>query len=133
MKGTCLCGAIEVVAENQSEVGLCHCSNCRRWSGGPMFALHCGSEVEFIGGKPSTYRSSDWAERGFCSKCGTHLFYHLLPNDEYVLPAGIFQEEQFALTSEIFIDEKPAFYALENKTHKMTGPEVFAQFLKASE
>lgn len=26
MKGTCLCGAIEVIAEPKNEVSLCHCS-----------------------------------------------------------------------------------------------------------
>ncbi|WP_298447135.1 GFA family protein [uncultured Marinobacter sp.] len=128
MKGKCLCGSIEVVSESQAEVGLCHCSMCRRWSGGPMFAVHCGSNVKFEGDEPSTYQSSDWAQRGFCSKCGTHLFYHLLPNNEYIIPAGLFQSEQFALNSEIFIDEKPAFYEFKNKTKKMTGQEVFDQF-----
>ena len=128
MIGTCLCGAIEVVAQNQKEVGLCHCSMCRRWSGGPMFAVHCGAQVEFKGEKPTTYQSSEWAERGFCSKCGTHLFYHLLPSNEYILPVGLFQDENFELNSEIFIDEKPAFYEFKNKTRKMTGQEVFAEF-----
>jgi len=93
-----------------------------------MFAVHCGSNVQFNGDALFTYRSSDWAERGFCSKCGTHLFYHLLPNDEYILPAGIFQDVQFELTSEVFIDEKPSYYELKNETHKMTGQEVFDQF-----
>ena len=93
-----------------------------------MFAVHCGSDLTVNGGKPSTYRSSDWAERGFCPTCGTHLFYHLLPSNEYILPAGIFQDQEFRLTSEIFIDEKPVFYELKNDTHKMTGEEVFEQY-----
>lgn len=128
MKGECLCGSVSVSAPDQAEVGLCHCSMCRRWSGGPMFAVHCASGVEFTGDPPKIYRSSDWAERGFCEKCGTHLFYHLLPNDEYILPAGLFQDAHFTLVSEIFIDEKPDFYELRNETEKLTGQQVFAQF-----
>lgn len=128
MKGSCLCGAVDVVAEDHHEITLCHCSMCRRWSGGPMFAVHCGTNVTFSGSTPATYRSSDWAERGFCARCGTHLYYHLIPGDEYILPAGIFQDQAFTLASEIFIDEKPAFYALKNDTVKMTGQEVLAQF-----
>ncbi len=31
-------------------------------------------------------------------------------------------------TSQIFIDEKPAYYDFANKTHNMTGAEVFAAF-----
>ncbi len=87
MKGHCLCGGIEVSAGDHKEVGLCHCSTCRRWSGGPLFAVHCGKEVRFRGLTPVAYRSSEWAERGFCPTCGTHLFYHLLPTDEYIVPA----------------------------------------------
>lgn len=93
-----------------------------------MFAVHCGPNVEFKGDTPATYQSSDWAERGFCSQCGTHLFYHLLPSNEYILPAGLFQDEQFELDSQIFIDEKPPFYELNNQTKNMTGQEVFELF-----
>ncbi len=128
MKAKCLCGAIEVTAPKVEEVGLCHCSMCRRWSGGPMFALHCGANVHFSGTEPTRYQSSEWAERGFCSDCGTHLFYHLASENDYILPAGLFQDEDFQLRSEIFIDEKPAYYELKNDTHKMTGQEVFEQY-----
>lgn len=97
-----------------------------------MFAVHCGAKVRFNGQKPSRYPSSDWAERGFCPTCGTHLFYHLLASDEYILPAGLFQDQRFRLSSEIFIDEKPAYYALKNETHKMTGQQVFEQYAPKS-
>lgn len=128
MEGVCLCGAIKVSAETQNEMGVCHCSMCRRWSGGPMFAVHCGANVSFTGAEPKRYVSSEWANRGFCPECGTHLFYHLLPSNEYILPAGLFQDESFAMTNEIFIDEKPDDYAFKNETKKLTGKEVFEQF-----
>lgn len=131
MKGSCLCGAIEVTADDHHDIGLCHCSMCRRWSGGPMFAVECGGNVAFTG-TPVRYRSSDWAERGFCGTCGTHLFYHLLQGDQYVLPAGLFQDQPFHLDSEIFIDEKPAFYDMANDTKKLTGQQVFEQFAPQS-
>ena len=127
-----MCGNIAVETPEQNELGLCHCSMCRRWSGGPMFAVHCGAEVTFLGGEPVRYQSSDWAERGFCPNCGTHLFYHLLPNNDYVLPAGLFQDQQFHLTNEIFIDEKPGYYAFSNDTQKLTGQQVFAAFASDS-
>lgn len=132
MKGTCLCGAIEVTARNHHEAGLCHCTTCRRWTGGPMFSVHCGSDVQFSGDAPAVYRSSGWAERGFCARCGTHLFYHLLPTNEYVLSVGLFQDEPFQLATEIFIDEKPSYYELRNETRKMTGQEVFDLYAPGS-
>ncbi|WP_084711757.1 GFA family protein [Photobacterium swingsii] len=100
---------------------------CRRWTGGPFFAVHCGPNVTFLGDTPAIYPSSEWAERGFCAKCGTHLFYHLLPKNEYILSAGLFQDQDFDLESEIFIDEKPDYYAFSNETEKLTGQQVFEQ------
>ena len=128
MKGHCLCGAIEVVANESSEIGLCHCSMCRRWTSGPFFAVHCDDKVQFNGSTLKTFRSSEWAERGFCDTCGSTLYYRLVPDGEYFVSAGLFQENAFELASQIFIDEKPGFYALANQTPMLTGPQVFEQF-----
>lgn len=130
MKGSCLCGAIEVTTLDQANVDVCHCTTCRRWGSGPMLAVHCGSDVVFGGKqKPSTYQSSDWAERGFCSTCGTHLFYHLFSPDEYVLSAGLFQQGvSFEMSSQIFIEQKPDYYDFANETPTMTGEQAFAHF-----
>lgn len=128
MQARCLCGAIEVHAPDHDKAALCHCSICRRWSGGPMFAVHCGSHVQFSGAQPVAYRSSDWAERGFCGTCGTHLFYHLLPSNEYILPVGLFQDQTFTLTRQIFVDEKPGFYDFQNQTEQLTGQQVVAMY-----
>lgn len=130
MKGTCLCGAIEVIAEVKNEVSLCHCSMCRKWSSGALHAVHCGPNVTFKGGaEPKRYQSSDWAVRGFCGECGTNLFYHLLPTGEYILSAGLFDNPDFKLTLEIFTDEKPAYYDLNSASQKMTSQQVFDQFV----
>ncbi|MFM4964211.1 GFA family protein [Aeromonas bivalvium] len=128
MQGRCLCGGITVSSDEHKEISLCHCTMCRRWSGGPMFAVHCGGGVQFKGLAPVAYRSSEWAERGFCPTCGTHLFYHLLPTDEYILSAGLFQTQHFELASQVFIDEKPDFYELKNETPILTGQQVFDLF-----
>ncbi len=100
-----------------------------------MLAVHCGQDVTFSGTqKASTYQSSDWAERGFCPTCGTHLFYHLLPADEYILPAGLFEElTHFEMNSQIFIDQKPSYYEFGNATPTMTGEQVFAQFSESGD
>lgn len=128
MEGKCLCGAIAVSVEELRNVDVCHCSMCRRWTGGPMFAVHSHAPVRFSGSEPARYRSSEWAERGFCPTCGTHIFYHLLPTDEYVLTAGLFQDQPFNLVTEIFIDEKPDFYDFRNETRRLTGQQAFEQF-----
>jgi hypothetical protein len=75
------------------------------------------------------YRSSEWAERCFCKQCGSVLFYRLVGKDFHAVSAEAFDERgDFALVSQIFMDEKPAYYEFANKTHNMTGAEVFAAF-----
>lgn len=129
--GKCLCGSVVLEVEYESsEVAACHCSMCRSWGGGPMMAIDCGSSVKISDeSSVSRYASSEWAQRGFCKKCGTHLFYYLVPANQYHLPVGLLQTDpQFALTHQIFIDEKPDFYEFKNDTQNMTGAEVFAYF-----
>lgn len=131
VKGKCLCGAVEVtVAKASSDIGACHCGMCRKWSGGPLLAVDCGTEVSFSGGdNVSAFQASEWAQRGFCNQCGTHLFYKLLANGQYMMPAGLFEgTPAFNFDHQIFIEEKPSYYEFANQTTNLTGEQVFAQF-----
>jgi len=93
MQARCLCKAVLVTAPDTHEVHVCHCSMCRRWGEGPAFTLHGGTAVQ-TSGPVTRYASSPWAERAFCSSCGTHLFYRLLASNEHFLSAGLFQDAQ---------------------------------------
>lgn len=135
-KGSCLCGAVGVTSRKLvKNVGACHCSMCRKWGGGPFLGVDCGQDVQFEGEENiSAYSSSDWAERGFCKQCGTHLFYHLKQTGQYIMPVGLFENtDDFDFDHQIFIDEKPSFYSFSNKTENMTGEEAFAKFASQSE
>lgn len=92
--GRCLCGKVKVKAEQVVlRAGVCHCLYCQKWSGGPLFTVDCGTEVKLEGSCfVSTFNSSDWAERGFCNNCGTHLFYRLKQNSQYFMPVGLFEQ-----------------------------------------
>lgn len=130
-RGRCLCGAVQVTARRMpSKVGACHCGMCRKWTGGPLLAIDCGTEVSFEGKEHiGAYASSPWAERGFCTRCGTHLFYLLKKERRYFMPAGLFEGlDDASFEHQVFIDEKPAWYAFANPTKTLTGAEVFAQF-----
>ena len=131
LHGRCLCGAVEISAEApNTQVGACHCAMCRRWGGGPLLAIDCGSTPVFKGQDSIAYfKSSDWAQRGFCRQCGSHLFYLLNDNQQYIVPVGLFEgDPDYQFDHQIFIDEKPGFYDFANETKNMTGAEVFAQF-----
>ncbi len=129
--GKCLCGSVVLDVEYaSSELAACHCSMCRNWAGGPMLAIDCADSVKILDQTSvARYSSSEWADRGFCKKCGTHLFYYLKPANQYHVPIGLLQtDNNFTFTHQIFIDEKPHYYDFKNDTHNMTGAEVFAHF-----
>ena len=126
--GQCLCGAVKFTAEDvDTHVHACHCSMCRNWTGGPMQAAQVGN-VEFSGEEfIKRYASSDWAERGFCTECGTSLFYRLKEPEMYMMPTGAFDDaDQFELAGEIFIDEKPSGYSFAGDHPRMTAAEFMA-------
>ncbi len=134
-KGSCLCGAVMITAKTMSaKVGACHCNMCRKWSGGPLMAVDCGTDVLIEGDENVTvFNSSAWGERGFCKLCGSSLFYRLKQEQRYFLPAGIFDNAKEPIFDhQIFIDEKPDYYSFANETHNMTGAEAFAMFAPPS-
>jgi hypothetical protein len=131
IEGRCLCGAVKVrAAPVRRHVEACHCTMCRAWGGLAFLGVQCGSDVEIEGeAHVVRYRSSDWAERGFCGTCGSNLFYRYLPLDNYSFTAGLFPDNALLpLSEEIFIDEKPAYYAFDAESEKLTGPEVMAKY-----
>ena len=129
--GSCLCGAVSFTTSNFSkQVYACHCGMCRKWGGGPFMEVDCGTNISFKGEENITvYNSSDWAERGFCNKCGSHLFYRLEENNQHQVPVGLFDDQElFVFDSQVFIDKKPSFYSFANQTKKMTEAEIFEMY-----
>ena len=132
LTGQCLCGAVKFTATPAAmEMGVCHCSMCRRWSGGVFMAVDCGTSV--VLDDPSqlgVYKSSGYGERCFCKACGSTLFWRMQDGSANVVAAQAFDDPSgFALVSEIFTDEQPATYAFANHTKRQTGAEFFAAFM----
>lgn len=128
-KATCLCGKVTIsVEELQQDVIACHCSMCRKWGSGPFLSVSAGnsSNIEIAPEELVTrYKSSEWAERGFCSNCGSNLFYYLIPTDSYDIPIDLFDDEkEVCLKTEIFYDQKPRYYDFVNDTVKKTEAEI---------
>lgn len=75
--GGCHCGAVRWSAEGEPEHhALCHCADCRRWSGAPVAGwIAWPAEKVTVTGAPMVYRSSQQGSREFCGACGTGLFY----------------------------------------------------------
>lgn len=132
----CLCAAVSLQIEHLSHsVGACHCSMCQRWGGSAFMAVDAGDSVSITGEQNVTrYQSSEWAERAFCKRCGTHLFYRLKQNNQHILSLGILEDKAgLEFDHQIFIEERCPVYSFANKTKEMTGEEVFAAFAGDSE
>ncbi|MGO2993187.1 MAG: GFA family protein, partial [Halomonadaceae bacterium] len=101
--------------------------------GGPLFAAEPIGDVSFMGNEHiAIFSSSEWAERGFCKQCGTHLFYRLKQEEHYAIPVGLLDGSDWDFTEQIFIDQKPEFYTFANDTRMLTEEEVFAQHANKS-
>jgi hypothetical protein len=130
IKGQCLCGAVAYSAQVESlHVDACHCSMCRRWTGGPLHCLESKDGKLSITGEDHVtfYGSSEWGERGFCSVCGSTLFWRTKDRSYAAIAAGsLIDEAGLVFTKQIFVDEKPSYYSFANATEMLTGPEFLA-------
>ncbi|MCR6643264.1 MAG: GFA family protein [Terricaulis sp.] len=135
LQGRCLCGAVRFeAAPEKLQMGACHCSMCRRWSGGVFLAVECGALAIADESQLGIYKSSDWGERCFCKTCGSTLFWRMQDGSHAAVSAQAFEEPgKFTLVSEIFVDEQPASYAFANATKRMTGAEFIAAFQAGAE
>lgn len=132
--GSCMCGAVRfTISVPVTETAACHCSMCRKWSGGVFMALQLPADVVKIEGEDAikVFTSSAWAERAFCGTCGSNLFYRVTAEGpmqgEIHLAMGVLDDPTgVALSTELFIDLKPAGYGFAQDTHQMTEADVMA-------
>ncbi|WOS40211.1 GFA family protein [Xanthomonas rydalmerensis] len=134
-QGACLCGAVRLQATfSAREMGACHCSMCRRWSGGVFLAVECRDVEVENAENVGVYASSEWGERCFCKVCGSTLMWRSKDGTHHALSVHLFEDPSgFALTSQIFIDEKSASYSFAEPTRNMTGPEFVAMVTGAAQ
>lgn len=135
MDGHCLCGAVRLQATiGAREMGACHCAMCRRWSGGVFLAVECDDVAVDNPENMGVYASSEWGERCFCKVCGSTVMWRSKDGAHHAVSVQLFDDPSgFALTSQIFIDEKPASYSFAETTKRMTGPEFIAMVTGAAQ
>ena len=127
--GHCLCGAVSITIESPAhEIEICQCDMCRRWSGS-FYTAQSGVKSEVSGEETvSVYRSSEWAERAFCSKCGSNLWYRFLPTGGLSFSAGLFDAAaRHSVEKEIFVDERADWARIEGEHPRQTGAQVIAE------
>lgn len=114
--GHCVCGKVKIMMKEYGNfVYACHCDTCRRMNSGPVLSVDPGSKenVEFVDGEEfiSIY-NDEGIERGFCSICGSTLFWHDIPNNHYCMNAELFDKviKNASFELELFYDMKPSYY-----------------------
>ena len=125
--GGCLCGAVRFEAKLSSHnFGACHCEMCRRWTGSALLGMSLPADAIVWTGEEhiSRIQSSDWAERGFCRRCGSGLFFRVTAESEWAgkieLPIGLLDDPNgLTFTNEIYIDHKPDGYAFAGDGRKL--------------
>lgn len=124
-----MCGAVSYTADVATEASACHCDMCRRWSGGPLLMVEAKA-IEWADEAPLTVlATSDWAERGFCNRCGSSLLYRFTAEGKYqgmtTLAVGTLDDQSgLQLTKEWFIDRKPGVYALAGDRKRYTEADI---------
>lgn len=105
----------------------CHCDMCRQHTSSMFMSLAVDEGSLSFEGPLKTYRSSEWAERGFCETCGSTLFYGTVGDGNRHPAAGLFPNGGDAeLKLEFFADATPNGYALAGDHRKMTTEETIA-------
>lgn len=114
--GGCLCGAVryEVKGELRNVVN-CHCSMCQKLHG--VYGAHSKARKENISFTRKDglawYKTSEVAQRGFCKKCGSSLFWEPFDLDATGIIAGSLDGPTNLKTmGHIFVGEKADFYEI---------------------
>lgn len=94
-KGSCLCGAVTFEVEGELPgPDACHCSQCRKHSGHYFVSTDVPKSAVTIHGEHHVgwFRSSEKARRGFCSTCGSTLFWEAIDGDRIGIAMGGFEK-----------------------------------------
>jgi hypothetical protein len=118
-RGGCLCGAVryEVLAPLRAVVA-CHCSQCRRTSGHHVAATQVASaDLRWVADAGlKWYRSSDHAERGFCTVCGGNLFWRPLPQGPQahtsIMAGTLDAPTGLSIARHIYVADKSDYYQI---------------------
>ncbi len=85
--GRCACGGVRYATSRPLRAVVnCHCERCRRITGHFMAATGCDrSGIAFDAAETLRwYEAAPGVEYGFCSKCGSTLFWRATAIDDWI-------------------------------------------------
>ena len=113
--GSCLCGAVRIhVSEPLKPADACHCTQCRKQTGHYFASTNVPRDALTIEGenKVGWYRSSDKVRRGFCTTCGSVLFWDPPHKDWTSIAMGAFDATGSHLEMHIWVSQKGDYYEI---------------------
>ncbi len=114
--GSCLCGGVAfTVSGPLRPIIACHCGQCRKQTGSFVAATQARAEdIVFSSAEPLRwFASSMEAERGFCSQCGSALFWRPQGRSTISIYAGALDGiTGLAIEKHIFVADKPDWYEI---------------------
>lgn len=128
--GHCLCGAVRYEVRGPLRAGTaCHCEQCRRSTGSLWHATAAYKDTLRIAddeGCLRWYVSSDHGRRGFCSRCGSTLFFDPVETERMAIALGtVDQPTGLRLENHIFVREKADYYDIaDGATQYETEPDT---------
>lgn len=113
-KGSCLCGRVRFDVDCHIPAPTaCHCTKCRKHTG----HFEAGSDIPrsavTIHGADSLtwYQSSEKVRRGFCTTCGSSLFFDPIHKDWIGVAMGAFESPTHTkLERHVFVANKGDYY-----------------------
>ncbi len=112
--GSCLCASIGFSLTGRiGAPDACHCVNCRKQSGHFFASANVPRASLVVSGEENLawYQSSPKVRRGFCSKCGSTLFWDPSGYDWIAVAMGAFDTPtNTRLDRHIFVAEKGDYY-----------------------
>ncbi len=116
--GSCLCGAVSFRTHGTLRgIVYCHCTQCRKQSGHFYAATNVRDDSIEVMGRDMLkwYAASIKARRGFCSNCGSTLFWKHKDLDYVSVLAGSFnQPTDLRGTCHIFVEDKGDYYEIDD-------------------
>lgn len=113
-KGSCLCGAVKFeVAGELAPPDACHCSQCRKQSGHFWASTDVPRAAVTLHGEEALrwFNASEKVRRGFCSTCGSFLFWDRIGRDRIAM--GAFDAPTGTrLHKHIFVADKGDYYEI---------------------
>lgn len=115
-RGSCLCGAVRFEVRGALPgPDACHCTACRKHSGHVFASTDIPRAAVTIHGTEHVtwFRSSAKVRRGFCSTCGSSLFFDPLERDWIGIAMGAFDlPTDTKLAVHVFVADKGDYYEI---------------------